>query len=193
MLDLEPAARQMAWLIGSVHDEQFARGTPCKDYTLGDLIEHVAGLSRSFTVAARKGYAPGTSRRSGGDASRLESQWRERIIADLDVLVRAWREPIAWEGMTEVGGVQLPGPAAAHVALGELLVHGWDIARASDLPYEADPNALDAYLQFAIQAFSPGTGLRDEIFGPAVEVSPSAPILERVIAFTGREPAWAPT
>ncbi|HXH56147.1 maleylpyruvate isomerase N-terminal domain-containing protein [Iamia sp.] len=39
--DLEPAARRMAALIGGVSDEMLDRPTPCPDYRLGDLVEHV--------------------------------------------------------------------------------------------------------------------------------------------------------
>ena len=55
MIDLTPAARQMAALIEGVRDDQLTDPTPCPDYTVGDLVEHVGGLALAFTNAARKG------------------------------------------------------------------------------------------------------------------------------------------
>src|SRR5689334_4797633 len=104
-LDLEPAARQLIDLLGSIDDDQLTAPTPCPDYALGDLVDHVGGLALAFAAAARK--APPTGGPSG-DASRLGDDWRVRIPAALDDLVVAWRDPDAWTGMTHVG-IDLPG------------------------------------------------------------------------------------
>src|SRR3712207_7480455 len=40
-----------------------------------------------------------------------------------DALVEAWRQPSAWEGTAEAGGVVMPAPVAAIVTLDEVLVH----------------------------------------------------------------------
>ena len=53
-LDLEPATRRMAELIAGVPTELLDGPTPCPDYSLGDLVEHVGGLALAFTGAATK-------------------------------------------------------------------------------------------------------------------------------------------
>jgi uncharacterized protein (TIGR03086 family) len=137
-LDLAPAAKRMAALVGGVSDNQLGGVTPCPAYTLGDLLDHVGGLSVAFTAAARKAELPGGSQGPSGDASRLEEGWRDRIARDLDALAAAWAEPQAWTGTAVAGGVEMPAEVAALVALDELVVHGWDVARASGQPYEVD-------------------------------------------------------
>ena len=57
--DLRPVARTVADLVASIGDEQLAAPTPCPEYTVGDLLDHVAGLSVAFTVAATKESLPG--------------------------------------------------------------------------------------------------------------------------------------
>ena len=42
MLDLAPATEEMARLLHGISDEQLADPTPCTEYTLGDLVDHVA-------------------------------------------------------------------------------------------------------------------------------------------------------
>ena len=93
LLDLEPATREMARLIGGVPDEHLGRPTPCPAYTLGHLIDHVGGLALAFMAAATKSFGGAASQGPSGDASRLGSDWRSRITRDLAALAGAWRDP----------------------------------------------------------------------------------------------------
>lgn len=191
-VNLEPATRRMADLIAGVGDEMLDRPTPCPVYTLGDLLDHVAGAAVAFTAAAKKDLGDTTSRPPSGDASRLGDDWRTRIRRDLELLAAAWRDPAAWSGMTEAGGVQLPGEVAGLVVLDEMVVHGWDVARASGQAYECDPDLLEVVHGFVAQLSGPGQEeLRSQMFGPVVEVPDDAPLLDRVIGLSGRDPVWS--
>jgi uncharacterized protein (TIGR03086 family) len=191
-LDLAPAAKRMAALVGGVSDNQLGGVTPCPAYTLGDLLDHVGGLSVAFTAAARKAELPGGSQGPSGDASRLEEGWRDRIARDLDALAAAWAEPQAWTGTAVAGGVEMPAEVAALVALDELVVHGWDVARASGQPYDVDPVSLEAVHGFVAQFSGPGQEeSRAGLFGPVVPVPDDAPLLDRVVGMAGRDPSWS--
>jgi uncharacterized protein (TIGR03086 family) len=91
--------------------------------------------------------------------------------------------------MTRVGGADLPGGVAGLVALDEVVVHGWDVARACGQTYEADPAAVEACHGFVAQ-FVGGTAPVDT-FAPAVAVPEDAPMLDRLIGLTGRDPGWS--
>jgi uncharacterized protein (TIGR03086 family) len=126
-----------------------------------------------------------------GGPLRLESGWRGRIAADLEALAIVWREPQAWMGMTRVGGVDLPGEAAGLFALDEIVVHGWDVARASRQPYECDHASLKALHSLLLGIASAGQDAPGpRIFGDPVAVPAADPLLDRVIGLTGRHPAW---
>jgi uncharacterized protein (TIGR03086 family) len=191
MLDLGPAAWQMAALIGSTPDPMLAAPTPCPAYTLGDLIEHVGGLSMAFSAAATKaGLDDAGGTPPPGDASRLALDWRTSIPRAVNALAEAWRDPDAWDGMTKAGGVDLPGEIAGLVALDELVLHGWDIARSLGRPYNTDPTTLEAVHDFLAQ-FSPDDRSSDGPFGPPVPVGDDAPLLHRVVGLGGRDPGWS--
>jgi uncharacterized protein (TIGR03086 family) len=191
MLDFGPAARQMANLLDRVADGQLTAPTPCDEYTLGDLIDHVGGLSQAFTAAARKELAPGSSQGPSGDAARLGQDWRTRIPGQLAALVEAWRDPAAWEGMTQAGGIDLPAEVAGRVALNELVIHGWDVARATGQPFDCDMQALEACWELlAERATADQEAGDDDPFGPVVDVSANAPLLDRLIGLSGRKPSW---
>jgi uncharacterized protein (TIGR03086 family) len=191
-IDLRPAAERMSRLLRAVPDDALGAPTPCEDMALDALIEHVGGFAVAFTAAARKDLGEMTSQPPAARPADLEAGWRDRIAADLDAMGDAWQAPAAWEGMTQAGGVDLPGEVAGRVALDELVVHGWDIARATGQPYECDDASLQEIEVTVRQFRGDSTGAIPGLFGPVVPVSDEAPALDRVLGLTGRDPAWSP-
>jgi uncharacterized protein (TIGR03086 family) len=192
LVDLEPAAAQLARLVAEAPRDRLDGPTPCPAYAVGDLVDHVGGLAIAFTAAARKTPLAGGSQAPSGDASRLGDDWRTRIPGDLGSLAEAWRDPAAWSGTTEAGGIELPGEVAGRVALNELVIHGWDLARATGQAYHCDEASLEAALTF-LGSFATAPGeQREGPFGPVVAVPDDAPLVARVVGLSGRRPEWAP-
>jgi uncharacterized protein (TIGR03086 family) len=189
-VDLGPAASRLAALIARIDDADLGRPTPCPAYTLGDLAEHVGGLALAFGSAAAKDGKYG-DQQGAGDASRLSGDWRSRIGDDLAALAEAWRAPGAWEGMTRIAGMDSPADMVGITCADELVVHGWDVARALGEPYESEWELVDAARRFLEVFASP-----DAEAGPTVTFGPSRPApdgagdLDRVIALAGRDPGW---
>ena len=192
-VDLTPAAQRLADLVARVRDEELSGPTPCPAYTLGDLIEHIGGLALAFRAAADKDTAsPRVGEASPGNVARLGAGWRERIPADLAALAEAWAKPGAWAGMTRIAGQDQPAEIVGIVAADELVVHGWDVARATGQPYSAEPELLDAAQTFLGFFASPDAPAGPEVaFGPSRPVADGTAPLDRVVALAGRDPAWA--
>jgi uncharacterized protein (TIGR03086 family) len=189
-LDFTPAARQMASVVAGVRDEQVDQPTPCSSYSVGDLLDHIGRLVVAFTRAARKDLGEvGTP--PLGDATKLGDDWRTRIPADLEALAAAWSDSEAWSGMTRAGGIDMPAEICGAVLADELLVHGWDLAKATGQDYDCDDATADVALAF--YAMFPGgddAEARGEAFGPAIDVPASASKLDRVVGLSGRNPGW---
>ncbi|MFF3466361.1 TIGR03086 family metal-binding protein [Streptomyces sp. NPDC001984] len=191
MFDLGPQARVVARLAEGVTDEQLAVATACPDCAVRNMLGHLTGLSVAFRDAGRKDLGVTTNSAPDAAAPDIGPGWREELPRALDALAEAWRDPDAWTGMTRAGGVNLPGAVAAAVAADELVIHGWDLARATGQPYEPDPAALEAsyaFLRAAADDPSRGGG----IFGPIVPVPDEAPLLDRAVGLSGRDPDWRP-
>jgi uncharacterized protein (TIGR03086 family) len=192
MHDLEPATRTLAGIVGGVRDDQLSAPTPCRDTSLGDLLDHVDGLALAFTAAASKSPLEGGSQPPSPDGSRLVPDWRQRIPDRLAALAGAWRDQDAWTGMTQAGGVDLPGEVAGLVAIDEVVVHGWDIAVASGQDYDCEDGLLEAAFEFVRASVAENPQGTPGLFGPPVPVADDAPLLERLIGLTGRDPSWRP-
>ncbi|WP_330241392.1 TIGR03086 family metal-binding protein [Streptomyces sp. NBC_00525] len=189
-LDLEPAARRITAQLDAVDDSALGAATPCPGVTVGALLAHVEGLALAFRDAARKELGPSTDTAPAVESGVLEAGWRTALPAALDELVAAWRAPAAWEGMTRAGGVDLPGQVAGMVALNELVLHGWDLAKATGQPFGAEDAHLHSSL--ALLAELGGGPPAASPFGPPVPVAEDAPLLDRAVARSGRRPDWRP-
>lgn len=189
MPDLAPAASQIRTLLADVSDDQFPLRTPCDPWTVGDLLDHLMGLTVAFHRGATK--APGNTAGPGDvSVANLDPDWRRELPARLDALVAAWHDPAAWEGMTQVGGVTMPADVMGVVGLNELVMHGWDLARATGQPYGCD--AATATAVHTLLSGMTGAGAADGIFGPPVAVAPDAAVFDRAVGLAGRDPLWKP-
>ena len=186
MIDMTPACQRTAEVLMNVTDDQLDLRTPCEKLTLRDLVGHVGGLASAFTAAARKDFGPLTDT-PPVEGAPLDEDWRTAYPARLAELARAWAEPAAWDGMSRAGGVNFPGEVGGLIALTEVVIHGWDVAVATGQDYDVDPATLEAVLPHVTA--SAAEGPIEGLFGPAVPIAEDAPVLDRVIALSGRDPS----
>lgn len=181
----------VAGLIDGVEDDRSAGPTPCGHYTQAQLVNHLLGLCLAFTAAARGERGPHNDAPPGEPASVLEPEWRGELRHRLGALADAWSEEGAWEGHALAGGVVLPAEVMGLVALNEVAVHGWDLARATGQDFALDAGTLAALTAFVSQD-ADDQAAREGIYGPAVHLPADAAPLDRLIGLTGRDPAWRP-
>lgn len=191
MIDLSPVTEELGRLVRAVPDTALDAPTPCSGMTVGDLLDHIDGLSLAFTAAARKTAVDGGGGPSA-DASRLGADWRTRVPARLTELAGAWRDESAWCGMAEVGGGTMPAEVAGIVAVNEVIVHGWDIAVATRQAFDPEPAAVEVAHGFVAASAEQNPDGTPGLFGPPVAVPADAPLFDRLIGLSGRDPAWRP-
>lgn len=174
----------MIELVAGVDDAQLSSATACAGYSLGDLIDHVDLVAEGFAALAlgKPGEAPDRE----PAAANLGAGWRDGVVEHLRALGTAWDDPAAWQGSTETAGVELANEVWGKIVLTELVVHGWDIAKAvgrpADMPEEAVRHCYEHVAVFVPNAPVPS------LWGPAVDVPADAPLLDRVVGITGRTP-----
>lgn len=186
--DLEAAGRGLLTVVAGVGEDQLDAPTPCTERTVGQLLQHLAGMCLAFTAAARKEATPMADvDPSAGDWPPAEPGWRETLQERVPALVEAWRDDAAWEGVARAGGMEMPGEVAGLVALEEMVLHGWDVARGTGQPYEVNDATAAAVWSFVTTYDPAGT---PGLYGPAVPIDDDAPLFARVVARAGRDPYW---
>ncbi|MFD5397589.1 TIGR03086 family metal-binding protein [Streptomyces sp. NPDC127097] len=188
-IDFATQARLVSQLAARTADEQLEAPTPCEDYAVRHLLGHLVGLTAAFREAARKNLGVMTNTAPGASVPDVESGWRTELDRNLRGMTEAWHAPEAWEGETQAGGVTLPAAIAGRIALNELVLHGWDLARATGQEYA--PDAASLGVSYALLAPSAAGGDRGP-FGTPVAVAADAPLLDQVVALSGRRPDWTP-
>lgn len=180
MFDLGPATEQMRRLVSGVADEQLGHPTPCPAWTVADLLAHIHQFATVFTQNAQKQQVR--------PPSGLTDHWRVALPEQLGELCSAWRDESAWQGRVSAGGIEMASADNAVVALEELTVHGWDLARATGADFTVDRTSLDQVDVFFDLFGSQPAG--EGPFGAPFTAPEGASRLERTIARTGRDPSW---
>lgn len=180
MIDLAPACRELSLVVTRLTDDQLENPTPCTEYTVTNLVDHLDLVSRAFTAMARKKADEQPELVIGADG------WRDTLTTRLAALGAAWNDPEAWEGTSEGAGVELPNETWGRVALTEVVVHGWDLAKATGRPLELPEETVQACFDHVV-GFLEAPPV-PELWGPPLEVGQDAPLLDQVVAITGRKP-----
>ncbi|MEU4546443.1 TIGR03086 family metal-binding protein [Nonomuraea dietziae] len=168
------ATERTSALVRAVPQEQFGSPTPCAEFDVKDLIAHMEWVAELFESLGRKGPYVEQGPYAGDFTERAE-----RTLA-------VWSRREAWDGTSPVMG--LPMTTLAHMYLVDMVVHGWDLARATGQPYEPEPEAVSRALAFSEQMAE--MGRQRGVFGPPVAVADDAPEFDRLLGVIGRDPAW---
>jgi len=164
-------------VLGRLTADDLGRPSPCSEFTVGEVGEHVV---RSMVLLGSV---------AGASVDRVfEGFLEERVTASAGAALTAWRQR-GVDGSVAVGRSTLPASLAVEIIPLELLVHGWDLARATGSEIDVAPEVADYVLGRACLLITPDK--RGRSFAAEVPAGPSATALERLIAFTGREPLFA--
>ncbi|MFE7528997.1 TIGR03086 family metal-binding protein [Kitasatospora sp. NPDC057542] len=160
--------------------------TPCAEFDTRALINHwVLYSSHGLEHRARRVELPGEL--SSRDFA-AEADWSSAYAAQLERAVAAWADPAAWEGDVDLGGAPVPAVGIARMLVLELLLHGWDAARATGGRIEVDEEL--ALLAGEIVAENAELYRQYAGFAESVALPEDASAWDRALAASGRDPHW---
>jgi uncharacterized protein (TIGR03086 family) len=171
-------AAAFAGKIEGVPPQRWHDPTPCAEWDVHDLVRHVVEMNEM--------YLDLVGRRLRGGPSVYEDPLgaflavRDRTRADLD-------DP-------ELAEAEFDGPlgrwtfaqAIDRMVCVELIVHGWDLARATGQDERIDPAEV-ARLTEALDEIGEDVIRDPTVCGPAVDAPPDADDQARLLAYLGRE------
>jgi uncharacterized protein (TIGR03086 family) len=181
---LELARKRAVLVVRGIGDEALAAPTPCAEYDVQALVNHLFQVVVQFQRLAVK---EASDFGEPADVVAADPQWRERLAGEAERLVAAWSAPGAEEGTT--GGMGMPARLVGSMALLDLTVHVWDLARATGQDDPGADEAVVAELTGAVEELAP-TARRMGVFGEPVPEAAGASAFERLLARTGRNPSW---
>ncbi len=172
-------------VIAGVTGDQWERPTPCPDYTVRTLVEHMVGWAHAFEAAAR-------GRRFEGDpgAYRRSTDTADTFRALAASLVEGWRSAGTDRTVT-LTGPALPGAVVLNMTVTEYAAHAWDLAVASGQTVPLADEEAEETLARARVTLPPEFRGEGKAFADIVEVGDDAPALDRLVAFLGRPPQWS--
>ena len=190
---IERACASTATVLASVQAADFGRPTPCRSWTVKDVVNHVIGSAAWYAGLAEEGAIADRDEADGdeGGADEADStvgDFQATFRREADRLVAAFSAPGAMDKIMEMPFGGIPGSVCIWIAAGDIFTHGWDLAKATGQPSDLDPE-LAAKLLAQIEKLLPDAmrGPEGEApFGPKVEAAGSASAADRLAAFEGR-------
>jgi uncharacterized protein (TIGR03086 family) len=175
----------------NVKPDQLDAPTPCPGWDVRALVNHLMFWSAFRSeLAARKQTAPADDPITEETDFTGDPDWAATLESRLATVTAAWGEPGATEGETGLAGGSMPASLIATMMVGELVLHGWDLARATGQRLVVDEAVAEA-VHGMVATMAP-QGREMGVFGAEVEVPAGAPPLDRVLGLSGRDPAWTP-
>jgi uncharacterized protein (TIGR03086 family) len=150
--------------------------TPCDDWSVRDLLNHMLATQQYFVATAR------------GEQASPPGPNPPRLLTDADNPARDFDRARAEvvEAFGQEGVIEKTGPAIG-IAFADQLLHGWDLARATDQDATMPDGLAEAAYDVIHGRFTDEQ--RPGIFKPEVEVGPDATAQQRLLAYTGRDPS----
>jgi uncharacterized protein (TIGR03086 family) len=187
---IDPVLTELARLNNAIPSEADQWPTPCNDFDVIQLRRHLLGWLNYFDAAFTD---PDGDQRPDPSAFTGPAVF-EPVLQRLTTKVRS----AASTGLDSttvnvplLGGAY-PGRVVFDLLLIEVIGHGWDLARATGQTWQPDAETCEHALAVLHGVIQPEYRAPGMPFGPEVAASADAPALDRLVAFTGRNPAWAP-
>ena len=165
------AADSFEATLAQVGEDQWTAPTGCGEWTVRDLVDHALFWQCNLASLVGAEVTP-------------EDGWaaiKATIVAGLE-------NPSALDGAIEAGPMAgMPKHQGMGLATADILVHGWDLARAIGAD-DALPAAAVEAVHMGLEQAPPEMIRNPQVFGPIVEVPADASAQDKLIGFVGRQP-----
>lgn len=161
-------------MVRGVKPEQLDAPTPCRDWDVRTLANHLLQVISALNLVGRGAPIP----EDMWQRELMSAGWADRFEAEARQAVAAWAGQVAGERDQFIGTM----------LVSDLVIHGWDLARATGQGYRCDDEDAELTRKFVADTGEQGRGMG--IYGEPVPVGPAASALDQALALSGRDPGW---
>ncbi|GLZ08061.1 TIGR03086 family protein [Actinomadura sp. NBRC 104412] len=184
------AVEQATRIVRGVPSDLLDAPTPCSDWNVRALINHMILWAGPGATAARK-QPPAEPVDEGRDLTG-DGAWADRYAERARAMAEAWADPAAWEGTTSLTGGPdgMPASFIGWMMTGECVLHGWDLAVSTGQETALPGDLVAALYERTVPTAEMGREYK--VYAEELKVPESAPTLDRLLGLTGRDPSWRP-
>jgi uncharacterized protein (TIGR03086 family) len=178
---IDDALGMTGTIVEAITSAQLSKPSLCPGWEVHTELNHLVGGMRIFAA-----QLSGTD-----DGADHEADWlgndHHRAYADAAVLDRAaWHHPDALAASVQLSFGAVPGPMAALIHLTEVLVHGVDLAVATNQEHRVDQRQCEQLLA-VMRSMDFDTFRQPGMFGAERAAPDDAPAHRVLLAFLGRD------
>lgn len=166
---------------------QLDQSTPCRSWSVRQLVNHIVGAAMYATALAETGDPP-----AGVEEPPDFADAYDRVAVFNKAAaetVEAFSAEGAMDRIMHLPFGDFPGSIFVNIAAIDTFTHGWDLAKATGQPTDLDPALATEMLGFAQASFPDEMrGPEPAAFGPRVEALAGASPADQLAAFLGRHP-----
>lgn len=167
-------------VMSNVTADQMELATPCADWNVGQLIDHLVG-SQNWGAAAMQGVPPEAA--DGASQGDYMATFQQAAQNCLD----CFSEEGALEKMVNPGFGDMPGAAMLGLMMSDTFQHAWDLATATGQDNNLNPEMASQILAASQQMIQPAFRSEEgSIFGMEQQAPEGANAATQLAAFLGR-------
>jgi uncharacterized protein (TIGR03086 family) len=174
-------------VVENIEPDQLDNPSPCEQWTVRDVLNHITGGAEMFAMCVRDGAVPDQRLGELMTGDNLGADFRgawARAATDAEA---TFAIPGAMDRIVQMPFGEMPAGMAVNIAIFDVTTHAWDLAKATGQSTALDPEVAHTAYQVA-QTMISDDWRAAGMFGQPVPVSDDAPMADRLAALTGRTP-----
>jgi uncharacterized protein (TIGR03086 family) len=170
-------------IVDRIEVGQLTGATPCDEWDVRALLNHMVAAARMFAIAAEKGHIPDEDAQAiAGEVlgTDFHDAWQDAA----EQLLQAFEQPEVLDKVHSLPFGDFPGDAAVDLAVSEVGIHSADLAQATR-QHIADQTPFAAVLQI-LRARMTDAWRAPGILNDEQPVPPRASTIDELLAYAGR-------
>ena len=182
---MKRVVEQTGTVVDGIRADQLGGKTPCEEWSVRDVINHITGGATMFAECVEHGSVPDERLGQLMAGDNLGEDYKGSFHAAADRAVATFDAPGAMDKMVKLPFGEMPAGIALNIAVFDVTTHACDLARATGQKV-ADEELLETALAIGQQMIGPDMR-QPGVFEAERSAPDGADAATRLLAFAGRK------